>query len=105
MAAANDNGAKTGETILHQVEPAGKSFNERMPMRNNIRITVDSDHPGIGCGKDRMRIAARPEGRVDIDAAIADIEEFDDTGPQQGTVASQSPNHGRTAAASHHRSR
>ena len=72
------------------------------PERDRGLIAVDADHLAIGGRKNGARIAAGAEGAVDIDAAVADVEEFDGVAAEHGNVEGRSASDSRAAAARHH---
>src|SRR5215475_53385 len=85
-----------GETILGQREAAFRLFDQIGAMCDRTLIAVDGDHLAIGSGKDGARITASPEGTVDIDPAVTDIEKINSGAAEHGNVG------GRSASDSHH---
>ena len=80
------NLGEMGETIFDQREPAAGSRDEAGACGNRGAVAIDSDHAGIGGVEDSFCVAARAEGRVEVDAAVAGSEPADDGIKQDGRV-------------------
>ena len=66
--------------LRHQIEAGG----------DGMLVAVDADNVAVGGGEDGAGVAAGAEGRVDVDAAVADVEEFDRGAAEHRNVAGQS---------------
>src|SRR5215475_2243369 len=94
------------EAALRDREPAAKLIDQIGGARDRALVAVDRQHPAVGRGEDRARIAAGPEGPVDVDAARSDAEMLDDRTDEHGNMAGQSASDVRvTGVAARHHSR
>ena len=97
---------ETGEALLHQNQPAAGFLHQIGAARDRARVPIDADHSGVGRRQDRAGVAAGPEGRVHIDAAVAQPEKLDDPMDEHGNVTGQSASDsGDSAAAARRHSR
>ena len=91
----------------NQRQPALRSHLRQAPARARARLASRSmaDHLAVRGGKNGAGVAAGAEGRVDIDAAVTDIEEIECGAAEHGNVAGWSASDSRKAAAAHRHSR
>jgi len=105
IAAAARDRFQIGEFVLHQDEPAAGLAHEVGAARDRALVTVDADDVAVRRREDIAGVAAGTEGRVDVDAAGADREEFDRGAAEHGNVTSQSASDSASAVAARHHSR
>ena len=74
------DGVEIGEAVFDQRQPAARLLDQVRAQRDRGLVAVDADHLAVGGRQNGARIAAGAEGAVDIDAAVADIEEIDAPG-------------------------
>ena len=96
------DGVEIGKSVFDQGQAAARLLDQVRAQRDRGLIAVDADHLAVGGRKNGARIAAGTEGAVDIDAAVADIEETDGMAAEHGNVEGQSASDSRAAAARHH---
>ena len=75
-----------GEPVFDQCQPAVRRLHQIRAQRDGASVAIDADHLAIGRGQHGARIAAGAEGGVDIDAAVANIEELDRGAAEHGNV-------------------
>ena len=104
IAAGPRHAFEIGETVLDQDQPAFGARHQVEARGNRALVAINADDVAVCGGEDRARIAAGAEGRVDIDAAVADVEEFDRGAAEHRNVTDQSAIGSRlpAAAARHH---
>jgi len=95
-----------GETLPQENEPAAGRLNQVGAAGDRVSIPIEGEHAGIGRRQDRAAIAAGPESRVHIDAAVVRRQKLQDRMDEHGNVTSQSASAGGdSAAAARHHSR
>src|SRR5579862_1892980 len=87
------------ERALRQREPALELRDQLLAARDGVGIAVDAEHAAFRGGKDRARIAAAAEGRVDVARAVARVQRLDDFVEHHGDVAAHAPAPVRCASA------
>src|SRR5262249_58181321 len=70
-----------------------------------VGVRVGAEEVEIGGGENIGSVAAGTEGRVDVNAAGGDGEEFDRGAAEHGSVTSQSASDSASAVAARHHSR
>ncbi len=92
-----------GEALFDQREPAAGRL---APGRRRCATALWSRSMpmtcGIGGGEDRAAVAAGAEGAVDVDAAVANIQELERGPREHGNVTGRSASDSRAIAARHH---
>ncbi len=96
------DGFEIGKAVFDQGQAAACLLDQVCAKRDRGLVTVDTDHLAVGGRKNGARIAARAEGAVDIDAAIANAEKADSMAAEHGNVEGWSASDSRAAAAHHH---
>ena len=76
-----------GKARLDQGQPAGGLFDEPGSAKHRQRVAIESQHARARKFEQGARIAARPEGGVEIASALLRIERRDGLGEQHGRVA------------------
>src|ERR1700733_4010290 len=71
------NLAEMREAVFHQRQPAFRPVHEVEPAGDGSAVAVDADDAGSPDLEDSSAVAARAEGRVDVDAAFAGLEHLD----------------------------
>ena len=61
--------------VLDQREPPGRLIDQIEPAEDRGAVAVDADDAGARDVQDHPAIAAGPEGRVNIDAAVARVQQ------------------------------
>ena len=84
------DGFEIGKAVFDQGQAAGRLLDQVRAQRDRGLIAVDADHLAVGGRKNGARIAAGTEGAVDIDAAVADIEEANSMAAEHGNVEGRS---------------
>src|SRR5262249_27782115 len=105
VAAAARDRLQIGEFVLHQSERAGGGAHETGAACDRAWVAVDANDVAVRGREDIASVAAGTEGRVDVDAAGADGEEFDRGAAEHGNVTSQSASDSASAVAARHHSR
>ena len=91
-----------GEALLDQRQSAIGRLHQIGAVRHRALVAVDADDLRIGGREDRAAVAAGAEGAVDIDAAVADVEQLERGPREHGNVTGQSASDSRAIAARHH---
>ena len=91
-----------GEALFDQCEPAGRRLDQTGAIGHRALVAIDADHLGIGGTQDRAAVAAGAEGAVDVDAAVANIQELKGGPREHGNVTGRSASDSRAIAAHHH---
>src|SRR5262249_60675531 len=89
IAAAARDRLQIREFVLYQDEPAIGLAHEVGAARDRALGAVDADDVAVHRREDIASMAAGTKGRVDIDAAGADREEFDRAAPEPRAVTGQ----------------
>src|SRR5262249_51523877 len=72
---------------------------------DGVSVTVDADHLRARRGENRTRVAAGPEGTVDVHAAGTKVEELDRGRTEHGDVTGRSASDTVPGAAARHHPR
>ena len=100
------DGIEIGEIRLDQRQPSAGTLDEIRPESNRRRIAVGPENLHIAGREHGAGMPARPEGRVDIDAALAHRQELDGRRTEHGNVRGRSASDSRLpGVAAHHHSR
>ena len=97
--------AQIGELALEEDEPAARCAREVSAAGECARVAIDTDDPTLRGFQNFAAVAPGAEGRVDIDPAIAHIEELYRGADEHGNVTSQSASDSALAVAARHHSR
>ena len=91
-----------GEALLDQRQPAAGRLDQTGAVRDRALVAVDADDLRIGGGEDRAAVAAGAEGAVDVDAAVANVQQLERRPREHGNVTGRSASDSRAIAARHH---
>ncbi len=90
------------KALLDQREPAACRLDQTSAARHGALVAIDADDLGVRGGEDRTAVAAGPEGAVDENAAVANIQKLERRPREHGNVTGQSASDSRAIAAHHH---
>ena len=93
------------KVVLDEVQPAARGLDQVGAERDRALVAVDADDLRIRRREDEPAVAARAEGAVDVDAAVAHVEQLDRGAAEHGTMRGRSASDSREAVAPRHRSR
>ena len=91
-----------GEALLDQRESATGRLDQAGAIRHGALVAIDTDDLGVGGGEDRAGVAASTEGAVDVDAAVANIQELKRGPREHGHMTGRSASDSRAIAVHHH---
>ena len=66
-----------GEFALHQGQPAGEAFNQRLAARDGVGIAVDAQHAAVGGFQNGGGITTATKRAIDIRRAVAGRQHLD----------------------------
>ena len=87
------NLGEIGEAVLDQGQPAIRSVDEVKTSGDGGAVAIDADHARIGRIENGPAVAARAEGGIDIDPAVAGAEHCDGLGAEHGDMSGGGRSH------------
>ena len=86
-----------GKAILDQGQPTIRTINQIESTGNRRPVAIDADDAGSRHSQDRAAVAAGAKGGVDIDAAIARLQQLDRLAPEHGDMTRRGRGHAPTS--------
>jgi hypothetical protein len=83
------------ESILDQYQPAGPAIDEVKAASDRGAVAVDADDARFGGLEKRFRVAAGPEGGVDIETAVTRRQHLDGLTAEHGNMTGSGRRHPR----------